>query len=380
MASGREPAYVLAMVDRPRKPPYGKPAPATTGRARPPRGKFDDARPAGRGRADDSPGDKPRARPDAARGERDPAAPPGKAPRPASSRPAAARPAAAPTRSRNEAPAAPREAGEPALRLPGTGDPAAWLYGTHAVRAALANPARRPRRLLVATDGDGGRAADWAALLPPGGIAPELVDRNALDRALPAGAIHQGVALKADPLEPPALEDLLAALEHDGLPRARFMVLDQVTDPHNVGAILRSSAAFGATAIIMTDRHAPALTGALAKAASGAVERVPVVRVVNLARSLRLMRDYQIHCVGLAGEAEADLDAALAGRREGPIALVVGAEGDGLRRLTAETCDVLARLPTVTSFDTLNVSNAAAIALFAARPPARPEAPSTTGE
>lgn len=248
-----------------------------------------------------------------------------------------------------------------------TGDPGVWLYGSHAVAAALANPARRLRRLLVL---DPGRD-DWQRLTPDDTLTVEGVERAFLESVLPAGAIHQGVALEADPLEAPSLEELLFQRAANGDPPACFVVLDQITDPHNVGAILRSAAGFGCDGVIMTQRHAPPLTGALAKAASGAVERVPVVRVVNLARALRLLQQHGITCLGLTGAAALTLDAALDGALGGgaplSVALALGAEGDGLRRLTLEGCDLLARLPTLAEFGTLNVSNAAAIALYAVR-------------
>lgn len=232
----------------------------------------------------------------------------------------------------------------------GGGDPA-WLYGRHAVLAALANPQRRFRRLLLTAEA----AKGW----PAGPIAPAVVDRAEIDRLLPPGSVHQGIALLPEPLDEIELEDVIAAA--DG--RTLLLVLDQVTDPHNVGAILRSAAAFGAAAVILPDRNAAPVTGTLAKSASGAVEHVPLVRVVNLARALRTLKDAEFWCIGLEGTAERSLAEALPAGR---CALVLGAEGEGLRRLTAETCDELARLPTREAFASLNVSNAAAIALYAA--------------
>jgi 23S rRNA (guanosine2251-2'-O)-methyltransferase len=219
------------------------------------------------------------------------------------------------------------------------------------VVAALANPRRQLRRLLATQEA--------AATLPTTELRPEPTDRLALDRLLP-GAVHQGLALLAEPLAEPSLDELIAATDQDSL----FIVLDQVTDPHNVGAILRSAAAFGVAAVILQERHSPPLTGALAKAASGAIELVPLCRVVNLARALRDLKDAGVHTVGLDSTAEGDLAEAMA---PGPLALVLGAEGEGLRRLVGETCDRLARLPTRPPLASLNVSNAAAIALYAAR-------------
>jgi 23S rRNA (guanosine2251-2'-O)-methyltransferase len=186
------------------------------------------------------------------------------------------------------------------------------------------------------------------------------VERQVLDQTLPAGSVHQGLALLADALPEYTAEDLI---ERAG-PNSLVVVLDQVTDPHNVGAIFRSAAVFGAGGLIMTDRNAPPLTGTLAKAASGAIEAVPLARVVNLSRALRQLQEAGFWCVGLDAEGAKTLEQATGPAR---LALVMGAEGDGLRRLTAETCDELARLPAAGSFTSLNVSNAAAVALYIAR-------------
>lgn len=235
-----------------------------------------------------------------------------------------------------------------------------WLYGVHAVRAALLNPARRVRRLLVAPDlgrevmhGIAPRASGTA--LP----APEPAEREGIGRLLSGGAVHQGVAALVDPLPYKALEDVLAELEPER--PAALLVLDQVSDPHNVGAVLRSAAAFGAAGVLVTERHAAPETGALAKAASGALEIVPLLRVANLARALATIKEAGLWCVGFAAEAaEALPGAALPDR----VALVLGSEGEGLRRLTRESCDLLLRLPTRGPIDQLNVSNAAAVALY----------------
>jgi 23S rRNA (guanosine2251-2'-O)-methyltransferase len=234
------------------------------------------------------------------------------------------------------------------LRAAGRGQ---WLWGRHPVLAALANPDRRVHRVLATTE---------TAAVVGDGARPEVVARADIDRVLPPGAIHQGLALLADPLAPPTPEELCLTAAADAV----VMVLDQVTDPHNVGAILRSAAAFGATAVLVTDRHAAAETGTLAKAASGALEHVPLVPVVNLARALRTLGEAGFWRIGLDGAARTTLAEA---RADGRLALVLGAEGVGLRRLTAETCDALARLPTRPEFPSLNVSNAAAVALASLR-------------
>lgn len=239
-----------------------------------------------------------------------------------------------------------------------------WLWGHHAVAAALANPRRRCRRLLAVDAPPPAIAAARAALPAERRPAAETVDRAALDRLLPSGSVHQGVALLADPLPPADFDDWLADMPDD-VP-VTVVLLDQVTDPHNVGAVLRSAAAFGADAVILPDRHAPMITGTLAKAASGAVEVVPLVRVVNLARTIVELQEAGFVCLGLAEEGGETL---AAGRPSPRVAIALGAEGDGLRRLTRERCDRLVRLPTSGPIGSLNVSNAAAVALFALRPP-----------
>ncbi len=227
---------------------------------------------------------------------------------------------------------------------------AVWLYGRHAVRAALENPTRRCLRLLVAREA--GRPVPEASRGPK----PEPVSRAELDRLLP-GAVHQGMALLAEPLPEATLDEALS--KGGGGP---VVVLDQVTDPQNIGAILRSAAAFGAACVVLQERHAPAATGALAKAASGALELVPLVREVNLARALETLKERGYWCVGLDPEASEPLHRAKPADR--PVALVLGAEGKGLRPLVARHCDGLARLPIRTNVDSLNVSNAAAVALY----------------
>jgi len=239
------------------------------------------------------------------------------------------------------------------------------LYGRHAAALALANERRRVVAIRHTPEAAGALTA-LLARLPEGRRAAlpaaAVADRADLDAALPPGAVHQGLLLRVDPLPEPDLETLL--VEWDGRPDLVVVVLDQVTDPHNVGAVLRSAAAFGAAAVILQDRHGPPITGTLAKAASGALDVVPLVRVTNLARAMRALQEAGFWCTGLAEEGPAELAGIdLAGR----CALVLGAEGDGLRRLTRETCDALARLPTMPPIGSLNVSAAAAVALYQAR-------------
>jgi len=227
------------------------------------------------------------------------------------------------------------------------------FWGRHAVAAALANPERRIVRIWATREA----AAEHDI---PSGIPLTFADGADLARHVPRDAPHQGIVAEVERLEDILLADLLDQAE-DGRP---LLVLDQVTDPHNVGAILRSAAAFDALGIVTQDRHAPPESGALAKAASGALETVPWVRVVNLARALDDMAAAGFWRIGLAGEAEATLDEALGPAR---VALVLGAEGEGMRFNTQAHCDALARLPIGERMESLNVSNAAAIALYAAR-------------
>ncbi|ACG77623.1 spoU rRNA methylase family protein [Phenylobacterium zucineum HLK1] len=231
-----------------------------------------------------------------------------------------------------------------------------WIWGWHAVEAALANPRRgAPLRLLATPEKAKQIEARFGRLK-----ALEPADNHAIAQALPQGAVHQGVALRPAPLPEADLADF------EPRPGAVLLMLDQVTDPQNVGAILRSAAAFGAAGLILQDRHAPKLTGALAKAAAGAVERTPVAHVVNLSRALDELIDAGWRTVGLAGGGERSLGEVLDGS---PVVLVLGSEGEGLRRLVAERCDELARIPMPGGFESLNVSNAAAIALYEASRP-----------
>jgi 23S rRNA (guanosine2251-2'-O)-methyltransferase len=227
--------------------------------------------------------------------------------------------------------------------------------------AVLANRRRRVRRLLLTAEVAARHGAAIAAARGHRHARPaiETVTRRALSALLPEAAAHQGIAVLAEPLAAVSLDTVCRSAPV----RCQVVVLDQVSDPHNVGAVMRSAAAFGSLALVMQDRHAPRETGALAKAASGALEHLPLVRVTNLARALGALKDAGFWCVGLAVGAETALtETDLAGR----VAIVLGAEGAGLRRLTAARCDILARLPTGGPIAQLNVSNAAAIALYEA--------------
>jgi 23S rRNA (guanosine2251-2'-O)-methyltransferase len=226
------------------------------------------------------------------------------------------------------------------------------FWGKHAVAAALDNPDRKVLRAWATRDG--------AAIMNfPKDVAVTLADVADLGRLVPHDAPHQGVVIEVEPLEDAWLGDILSAADD----RAVLLVLDQVTDPHNVGAILRSAAAFGVAGIVTQDRHSPPESGVVAKSASGALERVPWARVVNLARALEEIGEAGFWRIGLAGDADMSLAEALGPQR---VALVLGAEGPGLRPNTREHCDALARLPISDAVESLNVSNAAAVALYAA--------------
>ena len=242
-----------------------------------------------------------------------------------------------------------------------------WLHGVHPVLAALGNPDRQARRLLITAEQAERLGPRLAAALAgrDGQPKPEIVERRALDNLL-RDAVHQGIALEAEALPEVFLQDLL--IKAESRPASLLVVLDQVTDPHNVGAILRSAAAFDADGVVTTERHAPGETAALTKAAAGALDLVPLVRVGNLARALADLKEAGYRCLGLDGAAEREIDAI-------PIpshrALVLGAEGPGMRRLTRDSCDELVRIPMAAraygggALESLNVSNATAVALFA---------------
>jgi 23S rRNA (guanosine2251-2'-O)-methyltransferase len=225
------------------------------------------------------------------------------------------------------------------------------LYGWHSVKAALENPARRFHRLL-ATENAAHRLAESGIALP---IAPTPADAHEIEELVGPDAVHQGILAEADPLEAPAVEELE--------PQRLVLVLDQITDPHNVGAILRSAAAFAVEVVITTARHSPEATGVLAKAASAALEHVPLVTVPNLARALDALKDKNVFVVGLDSSGESDLASV---PLRAPLALVVGAEGKGLRALTRSHCDAVARIALPGRIKSLNVSNATALALYVA--------------
>lgn len=269
---------------------------------------------------------------------------------------------------RNDARRAGKSPQKPAAKPPGPkrfhGRPAGggpkdagdWIWGWHAVEAALANPHRAAPLRLLATPERARQVEARFGRLP----ALEIADANLIAHNLPQGASHQGVALRAGELETVDLDAF------EGGPGAVVLMLDQVTDPQNVGAILRSAAAFGAQGVVLQDRHAPRFTGALAKAAAGALEQTPVARVVNLSRALEELTEAGWRAVGLTGAAEQSLGEVLDGR---PTVLVLGSEGEGLRRLVSEHCDELARIPMPGGFESLNVSAAAAVALYEASRP-----------
>ncbi|HEY8195024.1 MAG TPA: 23S rRNA (guanosine(2251)-2'-O)-methyltransferase RlmB [Hyphomicrobium sp.] len=228
------------------------------------------------------------------------------------------------------------------------------MFGLHAVEAALKNPARRVNRLLLTENAE----RRLVEAVGPITAMIERVSPRDLDRLLGSDPVHQGAMLETEPLPEPDWQDLAEAA--GGRP---LIVLDQVTDPHNVGAVLRSSAVFGASGLVMTRRHSPPLNGVLAKSASGALELVPVALVANLSRALDELKSAGFAVVGLDGSAEQAIEDLDWSR---PTALVMGSEGKGLRELTRKTCDTLVRISTDGPVASLNVSNAAAIALYAA--------------
>lgn len=236
-----------------------------------------------------------------------------------------------------------------AQSAPGPEQPV-WLWGQHAVEAAIANGNRVIQR-CVATENAARRT---------GFDHFEIMDPKALDKLLPPGAVHQGLAIKTMPLEPAALEDVIAGPEAP----QRLCVLDQISDPHNLGAVFRSAAAFDVGGLVLQTRHTPPVTGVAAKAAAGAIEAVSEVRVVNIARALKQLADAGYHTIGLAGEGEETIASAVKGAPR--IAFVMGAEGSGLRPAVAKACATLARIPMVPGMESLNVSNAAAIAFYEA--------------
>src|SRR6056297_84753 len=233
-----------------------------------------------------------------------------------------------------------------------------WLFGLHAVRDALENPRREKLRLIVTRN-----AADkLAGAIAASGLTPEMADPRKFTAPLDPGSVHQGAALEVKPLDWGPLADLAL---RDGPGAPRLVLLDRVTDPHNVGAILRSAEVFGARAVIAPRHHSAPETGALAKSACGALERQPYLRVRNLADAIMELQGMGYIALGLAGEAEETVETVLEGRRDRPVALVLGAEGPGLRARTRDVVDALARIGAAGGFGSLNVSNAAAVALYA---------------
>lgn len=236
-----------------------------------------------------------------------------------------------------------------------------WLWGMHAVREAWTNPARHIHSLLV-TEKSLKTVEEWPVPDTLKRPKADIIDRAVIDKRLPQGAVHQGVAVQCSPLEEIFLSDLI--IKSKSTDKMLLVMMDQVTDPHNVGAIMRSACAFGATGMIVQSRHAPEMTGTMAKAACGAVEHVPIIREVNLSRAIEQLKDNDFTVIGL------DEQGILWGHSnmtvpKGHICLVMGAEGPGLRQKVKESCSMLMRLPTGGPVPTLNVSNAAAVALYA---------------
>lgn len=254
------------------------------------------------------------------------------------------------------APESSRGRGEGRPRSEGKPESGLWLYGHHAVRAALANPRRKVKRAVLTA-----RAAEEIGPKLLGRVRSEIADMDAVGRLLPQSAVHQGVALLCEPLSRIDIEDALKPSER----RRIVLVLDQISDPHNEGAILRTAAAFGVSAVVVQDRNSAPESGALAKAASGALDTVPMVSVVNISRALEELQKLGFWRVALTGDGESALKDAVAD--EGDIALVLGSEGSGIRRLVREHCDAAAYVPIESAMESLNVSNAAAIALYELR-------------
>ncbi|GGE46763.1 23S rRNA (guanosine(2251)-2'-O)-methyltransferase RlmB [Actibacterium pelagium] len=236
-----------------------------------------------------------------------------------------------------------------------------WLFGLHAVRDALMNPNREKLRLVLTKNASDKLAEAVAA----SGIEPEITDPRKFSVPIDKGSVHQGAALEVKPLNWGSLRDVC----EPGQGAPRLVLLDRVTDPHNVGAILRSAEVFGAKAVIAPHRHSAPETGALAKTASGALERQPYLRIKNLGDAMLELRKMGYTILGLAGEATTEIETAVAEASDRPLALVLGAEGPGLRERTRDLCDDLVKIPFAQDFGSLNVSNAAAVALYASQAP-----------
>ncbi len=256
-------------------------------------------------------------------------------------------------RQSNQKQTGPRDSG---LQQAGPRQSGLWLYGLHAARAALANPRRRIQRAVLTE-----RAAEEIGAGLLGRVRHEIASGEQVSRLLAPGAVHQGVALQCERLPRLDLDDVLSKPSER---RRIVLVLDQISDPHNAGAILRSAAAFGVTAVIVQDRNAPDESGVLAKAASGALDAIPYVQVVNISRALEELGKHRFWRIALTGDGESSLSAAIPA---GDVALVLGSEGSGIRRLVRETCDAAAFIPMDGDMESLNVSNAAAIALYELR-------------
>jgi len=259
---------------------------------------------------------------------------------------------------KSAAPATPsRPTSRPAPHLERPAGGGQWLYGLHAVQAALANPRRKLGRAVLTP-----RAIETLGSKLLARVRIETQDPGSIDRLLPPGAVHQGAALEAWPLKTRDLDEIIAAPAGEG--RRIVLVLDQLSDPHNVGAILRTAAAFGVIAVVVQDRNAPPQSGALAKAASGALDIIPYIEVVNIARALDQLAERGFWRIALAGDGESSLAEAVP---VGDVALVLGSEGAGIRRLVREHCEASAFIPISKTMESLNVSNAAAIALYELR-------------
>jgi 23S rRNA (guanosine2251-2'-O)-methyltransferase len=235
-----------------------------------------------------------------------------------------------------------------------------WLFGLHAVRDALANPRRRRHRLIVTPNA----AAKLAEAIANAGVEPEIADPRRFTAPLDPQSVHQGAALEAEPLDWGGLEELCAPTPAH--PTPLIVLLDRVTDPHNVGAILRSAEVFGARAVVVPRHHSAPETGALAKSASGALERQPYLRVRNLGGAMQELAAMGYALIGFDSTAQTTLGPAIAAAADQPLGLVLGSEGAGLRQRTRELCSALARISAASEFGSLNVSNAAAVALYAA--------------
>ena len=242
-------------------------------------------------------------------------------------------------------------------RTPGNAEEL-WIYGHHAVNAALKNSNRMAKRVLFLQD----TLTQVEPLLAEVDIKAEPVSRDQIAKVLPPGAVHQGIAALMSSLPRITIEDICADAKI--LPNALIVVLDRVSDPQNIGAIIRSASVLGAMAVIIQDRNAPQITGVIAKAASGGIEHVPLVRVTNLSRAMETLKKDGFWCIGLDSEAEGDLQQV---KRPSHAVLVLGAEGAGLRRLVREKCDELIRIEGSGGLTSLNVSNAAAVALYELR-------------